>query len=86
MSIWTLLFVLAFVGMIVMHLRGHGHGHDHGGGHGHGHDDVRRDDAHGHHPGPSASDAPAAEDPRQPVGAAGPHGGHGGHGGHRHGC
>lgn len=80
MSIWTLLLVLAFAGMIAMHLRGHGHGH--GGGHGHG-DDVRRDDAHTHHPDPTRSDAPAAEDPQQPVGAAGPHGGHSGH---RHGC
>ena len=38
MSIWTVLFLVAFVGMIAMHLRGHGGGHaGHGGGHaGHG--------------------------------------------------
>jgi hypothetical protein len=37
MSIWTILFVLSFVAMIAMHIRGHG-GHGHGGGHGQGDD------------------------------------------------
>jgi hypothetical protein len=77
MSIWTLLFILAFVAMIAMHLRGHG-GHAH-------------DDEHAHRPDATPPDADARvpedpsnpEDPSQPVGAAGSHGGHGGH---RHAC
>jgi len=77
MSIWTVLFVLAFVAMIAMHLRGHA---GHGGGHGH---DDRPDDTHVHGRDTTAPDTQPAEDARQPVGAAGPHGGHGGH---RHGC
>jgi hypothetical protein len=85
MSIWTLLFLLAFVAMIAMHLRG-GHA-GHGGGHGccgggHSHDD-QRDDAHAHQSDETAPDTRSPQDPRQPVGAAGSDGGHGGH---RHAC
>jgi hypothetical protein len=50
MSIWTILFVLFFVAMIVMHLRGHG-GHGHGGGHGRsGRGDDQRSRGHDHNP------------------------------------
>ena len=42
MSLTTALFIAFFVGMVLMHMRGHGHGHGHGhggmgcGGHRHG--------------------------------------------------
>lgn len=80
MSIWNLLFLLPFVGMMVMHLRGGdhaGHGGGHGGcGGGHSHGDAAHDDAHTHHSGPPVPDAPVPEEPRQPVGVAGSHLGH----------
>jgi hypothetical protein len=44
MSVTTILFILAFAGMIAMHLRGHG---GHGGGHGQG----GHDQGHGSHGG-----------------------------------
>jgi hypothetical protein len=49
MSIWTILFLVAFVGMMAMHLRGHG-GH---GGHGTGAptDDRAGGQGHGMHTG-----------------------------------
>jgi hypothetical protein len=75
----TVLFLVAFVAMIAMHLRGHA---GHGGGHGQGHDDHRRgDDVQA--PDPTAPGTRPAEDDKQPVGAAGTHGAHPGH---RHGC
>ena len=53
MSLTTLLFLIFFVGMIAMHLRGHGgHGAGHGGCGGHG---------HGHGPEHSKTDAPPRE-------------------------
>ena len=79
MNIWTLLLVLPFILMIVMHLRG-GHGGGHGGccaGHGHNEDD-RREDAHAHHSGEAAPDTDAPTSPTEPVGA-GPYGRQGGH-------
>ena len=45
MSLTTALFLVFFVGMIAMHLRGHGGHGGHGGcgGHGHGHRDQPAD-------------------------------------------
>jgi hypothetical protein len=82
MSIWTLLFLLAVVAMIAMHLRGHGHG-GHGHGAGHRHDDAREDHDDIHGGDPTAPHTQPAEDATQPVGSAEPHGGHGAH---RRGC
>lgn len=80
MSISTLLFLLVFVAMMAMHLRGGGHA-GHGGGHGgcggghsHGHDD-----AHTHHPSAPEAGTPAPQDPPQPGGAAGSNDEHSGH-------
>ena len=44
MSLSTALFIAFFVGMMLMHLRGHGHGGMGCGGHNHGNHDKR---AHG---------------------------------------
>jgi hypothetical protein len=77
MSILTLLFLLAFVAMIAMHLRGGGHaGHGGGnggccGGHSDGHDDA-------HDPSVSVTDTQTPQEPRQPVGTSESHDGHSG--------
>lgn len=95
-SILIVLFVVAFAGMIAMHLRGHGaHGTSHAGhagagGHGDGHSGHGGGGCGGHG-GHRHDDAAPGEHQHGPAAVpgdteAGEAAGESGHGSHRHGC